>query len=298
MDVGQLEALLGIVREGSFSRAARSLGITQPSISARIATLEQEIGGALFVRGGRRIALTARGESFVPYAERALSVLREGVAAAQLAEAGQRGRMTLGTIETLAGGFLPRAIARFHRTHPQVEIFVRTGHSDQVIEMLHDGLVKLGLVTWPLTSLGLTSVLRFVEPLLLVASPAHPLARRRPVMLADVARDAAPLLVVRWGPLFSRLVLERLSAADQMEAPLATVRALLLHGMGAAFVPRASVADEMASGRLVAIPIVDLPPVHRETALVRLAGEHALPAAAAAFVATLRDEAGPICTSG
>src|SRR5687768_15329609 len=106
MDIEQLRAFDRIVREGSFSRAAQVLDIAQPTISARIRMLEQAVGGALFVRRGRRLALTEVGESFLPYARRALSVLAEGVEAARLTQEGQRGRLTLGVIESLTGGFL------------------------------------------------------------------------------------------------------------------------------------------------------------------------------------------------
>src|SRR5579883_2111961 len=145
MDIDQLLAFERIAREGSFSRAARHLDITQPSISARIQALEQEVGGPLFVRGGRKLALTERGESFLSYVQRALEVLNEGIEAARLSESGQRGRITIGTMQSLAGGFLAEAIVEFHDTHPKVTFYVRTGHSEQVVEMLYDGLAKLGL---------------------------------------------------------------------------------------------------------------------------------------------------------
>ncbi|MBO0795369.1 MAG: LysR family transcriptional regulator, partial [Ktedonobacteraceae bacterium] len=73
MDIDQLRTFERVVREGSFSRAARSLDISQPTISARIQALEQEVGGALLQRGGRTIALTERGESFLPYARQAIA---------------------------------------------------------------------------------------------------------------------------------------------------------------------------------------------------------------------------------
>src|SRR5713226_4527053 len=90
MDTDQLLAFERIVREGSFSAAARQLDIAQPTISARIQTLETEVGGPLFVRGGRHLTLTERGESFLTYAKRALEVLNEGIEAARASEEGQR----------------------------------------------------------------------------------------------------------------------------------------------------------------------------------------------------------------
>ena len=85
MDVDQLIAFERIVREGSFSRAAWELHIAQPTISARIQALEHELGGPLFVRNSRRVSLTERGASFLPYARRALAALTEGSEVARCA---------------------------------------------------------------------------------------------------------------------------------------------------------------------------------------------------------------------
>ena len=79
----------------------------------------------------------------LPYARRALAVLGEGIEAAQLAQRGQRGRVTIGTIQSHSRTLLGRAMGRFYAGHPEVEVFVRTGHSDQIVQMLTDGVVKL-----------------------------------------------------------------------------------------------------------------------------------------------------------
>lgn len=125
VDSDQLLAFDRIVREGSFSRAAWVLGVAQPTVSARIQTLERAVGGALFTRGGRGVTLTDLGESFLPFARRALEVLEAGVEAAQQVQAGRRGRVTVGTLDSLSGSFLGPALATFHAAHPEVEIVVR-----------------------------------------------------------------------------------------------------------------------------------------------------------------------------
>src|SRR5262245_3177974 len=103
MNTEQLITFERIVREGSVSRAAWALGLAQATISARIQALEREVGGPLFVRRGRGVALTDLGVSFRPYAQRALDVLQASVVAAQQAQAGQRGRVTIGVLESLSG---------------------------------------------------------------------------------------------------------------------------------------------------------------------------------------------------
>lgn len=138
MDLEQLLAFERIVREGSFSRAARSLDIAQPTISARIQALEETVGGPLFLRGGRRIALTERGESFLPYAQHAIAVLAEGVETARLTQSGERGRVTVAAIPSLAGSFLAATITRFHQAHSQVDLLLKVGSSQQIMAMLAD----------------------------------------------------------------------------------------------------------------------------------------------------------------
>lgn len=291
MDADQLLAFDRIVREGSFSRAAQGLDISQPTISARIRTLEAAVGGALFVRGGRYLALTQVGETFLPYARRVLALLQEGTEAARGVERGQRGRVTIGILESLTGGFFASSVGRFHQASPEVEVFIRAQHTEQIIPMLDDGVVKLGLITWPFFGVDLVPLLRFREPLVLVVPPAHPLAGRGAVEVAEAARLGQPLLQVRWGPL-TRPLLARLAelSAVQVEVPIDTARQMVLHGIGAAFLTETLVAEDVAAGRLVAVPVSDLPPLFRDSALVRLRRTE-LTSAAAQFVAVLREEA-------
>jgi len=291
MDIEQLQAFDRIVRDGSFSRAARTLNIAQPTISARIQGLEQIVGGPLFVRRGRNIVLTELGESFLPYARRALAVLTEGIEAAQGMQTGASGRVTVGTIQSLAGGFLASSILRFHNAYPQVEFFVRTGHSDQVMEMLYDGLVKLGLISWPFFNLDLKLLLHFREPLVFVVGGGHPLASRGSIKLDEVQRVKGHLLKVRWGYTTSEFesFLEN-QASPMIDLPIDTVRYMLLRGIGGAFLVRALVADDLAVGRLVEVVVEDFPTIYRESALVCLQ-KGAMSMALRNFVAMLREEA-------
>lgn len=304
MDTGQLQAFERIVREGSFSRAARALAISQPAISARVAALERAVGGSLFHRGGRTLELTARGEAFLPYVRRAIEVLATGVEAAELAEAGQRGRLAIGVLASLNGGIFATAVARFTRTHPRVEVFVRTGHSDQIVTMLDDGLARLGIIIWPFFGAELAPLLRFSEPLALVVRAGHPLAAHTAAhgataTLADIAQWADPLWLVRWNPAVSTLAARLAAMGCRLaEVPAHTARALLLRGMGAALLTQAVVADELADGRLVRVPIRDATSLDRESALVRLARGGPLPAAAQAFVHLIREEAGALVLAG
>jgi DNA-binding transcriptional LysR family regulator len=293
VDLDQLAALDHVVREGSFTRAAVALGIGQPAVSARIQALEDEVGGTLFTRG-RRVALTTLGEAFLPFARRALEVLGEGVQTARLAQVGQRGRLRLAALGSLAGGLVGPAVSALARARPEVEWYVRAGNHEQVVALLLDGVVDLGVVTWPCTEAAvadLQPILLFHEPVILVARPGHPLTSLRRVTQEDVARLGRPLFRLRWWqqhhPALLRLA-ERAGAAADL--PMETARRLALDGAGVGFFTRTYIAEDLERGALVELAVDDLARIHRDSALVRRR-RSALSPAAAGLVEALRLQA-------
>ncbi len=293
MDLDQLAAFDRIVREGGFGRAAIALGIGQPAVSARIRALEERVGGALFTRG-RRVALTALGESFLPYARRAIELLAEGAEAARLAQTGGRGRVRLGSLASLAGGLVGPALGGYVRAHPEVECTVRAGDHERIVALLLDGVVDLGVVTWPCTEAAaadLQAILVFHEPVVLVSRPDHPLARPR-ATVEEVVRLGRPLFRLRWwqrpDPVLTALA-ER--AGTAVELPMETARAMALEGAGVGFFTRTYIADDLARGALVEIPVRDLARVFRDSALVRRRRSGPLSPAAAHLVEAVRRQA-------
>jgi DNA-binding transcriptional LysR family regulator len=292
VDTDQLIAFDHIVREGSFSKAAWALGIAQPTISARVQSLEQAVGGALFARNSRKVSLTTLGESFLPYARRALAVLGEGVAAAREAEGGRRGRLSLGVLGSLAGCVLGPILAAFHREHPRLDYYVRAGSHQNVVELLCDGVVELALIAWPCAEpplATLTPILRLREPVVLVAPRRHPLAGRDDVTETEVVRHCAPLLLVRWWqsthPAVARIAS---GAASVANVPPETARELVAAGIGIGFFTRAHAAGLLASGAAAEVPLAGVAQLYRESALVRVARESPLSPVAREFVAAIR----------
>lgn len=279
MNEDQLIAFERIVREGSFSRAAWALGIAQPTISARIQALEEAIGGALFVRGRRQVMLTEQGIAFLPYVRKALTTLGEGVEAVRLAQRGERGRVSLGILGSLTGGFITPVLERFHQLYPDVALYIEDGNHQQIIEWLIDGVVEMGLIAWPRTdafAVELMPLLHFHEEVILVAAPQHPLAKLALVQPQGITQEAiiqhsSPFLLMRWWQITPN-DLAQLAARAQVvhDLPMATGYQLVLNGVGTGFFNRTQVAGELQRGRLVHLPITDLPPFYRDSALVRL----------------------------
>jgi DNA-binding transcriptional LysR family regulator len=294
MDWQQLVTFERIVREGSFNRAARALNLSQAAISGRIQALEAEIGGPLFIRGGRRVTLTEAGENFLPYARRALAVIAEGVEAARGAHTGQEGRVTVGAVDSIVDGLLVPIVARYRAAHPHVALSIRTGHTPQILQELADGIVRLGFVTWSYVAgtVGVEVLARFREPLVAVVAPEHPLVGRPALRVEEVVREGAPYHETVWGTAEdARIAPTSGRGWDEHELPHGLMRHLILRGIGAGFLPATLVADDLAAGRLVALPLADADGLVRELALVRHAHADALPSAAHAFVAAVRAEA-------
>jgi DNA-binding transcriptional LysR family regulator len=288
LHLDQLTAFDRVAREGSFSRAAVSLGLGQPAVSARILALEESVGGALFLRG-RRIRLTALGESFLPFARRALEVVREGMEVSRLAQVGERGALRIGALGSLAGEVIGPALARFLRQHPSVEVTVKSGHHEFLLELLADGIVDAALTVWPAggTGLELQPIFKLRERVVLAAAPSHPLARRKEVQQSDVAKLAQPLLRLRWWrthhPRITSLADESRTSIDvSMEA----ARRLVLEGTGAGFFPEKLIAEDLARGALREVRVRGLELV-RESALVRRRNAPMSPALAS-FIDVLR----------
>jgi DNA-binding transcriptional LysR family regulator len=276
VDTGQLLAFERIVRERSFSRAARALDIAQPTISERIRGLERAVGGPLLVRGGRGVELTDLGAAFLPYARRAVELLDSGVELARQTQSGGRGRATVGLLESLSGTFLGPALAAFHATHPDVEVLVRAGRQRQVIDLLYDGVVSMAIVAWPCPE-GLSGELQVLmhmrERAVLVCASSHPLARLQVVTVDAVASLARPLLVMQWWLELPREV-GRLAerARPAVDVPMDTGRYMVSRGTGAGFFPWLQVAEAIAAGHLVELSITDQQPLVRDSALVRRVG--------------------------
>ncbi|MBN2303071.1 MAG: LysR family transcriptional regulator [Anaerolineae bacterium] len=297
MELGHLEAFERAAREGSFTRAANALGLTQPSISARIAALEAELGGAVFERGGRRLHLTPLGRAFLPYAERSLAVLADGRDAVRRYAEGKQGYVSVGVLQPLAMYMLARPLERFRMEYPAVDVAIRERHPRIVIDMLYGGTATLGLLGAPVWDKGLAVLARFQEPVHLVAAVDHPLAvrarERESVALADLF--AHTIYRVTLNPRVTALVQNlveqgrRGSGGAVIQVPAVMALQPLILGQGVAFLPESYVQRHITAGTLAFLPVDDLPLLYNETTLVTLGGRD-LDQPNAAFARIVRAE--------
>jgi DNA-binding transcriptional LysR family regulator len=283
MTLDQLDTFLQVARSHSFSRAAVVLNLAQPTLSGRIAALESELAASLFVRRGHSVELTDAGRALLPFAERIQALRAEGTREVHRISQGGLGRLSLGANPSTSQYLVPRLVEAFHVTHSGVPILVRTALSPALMQDLLDGTIQLAICSSAQLHPSAQVLWSYRDPLLLIASRHHPLARQGSCARDDLARHT--ILSTQAGP--TRLGLRHVLPPDG-QAPIAieatagkVMTQLLLGGVGVTVLPRLAVWQELERGDLVAIPIHDADLPDYEVALAQWSGRTLAPAAAA-----------------
>lgn len=183
MDTAVLQAFIAVAGHESFSQAAEALHLTQPAVSKRIQTLEEQLGTPLFDRVGRRITLTEAGRALLPRARQWLHDLddmRRVVSDYAETATGQlSGTLTVGTSHHIGLHRLPPTLRAFSTAHPQVRLDIRFIDSEQAYDAVLDGDLELGIVTLPpVPDERLVAHVIWRDALVFVVAAGHPLAAR------------------------------------------------------------------------------------------------------------------------
>jgi DNA-binding transcriptional LysR family regulator len=188
MNLRQLECFVAIVEDGSFTRAARRVGITQPSLSQHVRSLEEELGGAVLERLPRGVALTPAGRTLLPEARAALRAVERGRRGARAALALETGDLEIATVLSMAVGLLPRYIRLWHERHPDVGIRLQEfRHRSLLEDAVEQGVADFAIGPLPLRVWEGPLEQVSWEEFVVVAPPGDPLASRRRVRLEELA---------------------------------------------------------------------------------------------------------------
>ena len=194
MDTQSLEAFLEVADTASFTRAAERLHLSQPAISKRLKSLEEQIGKRLFDRVGRAVLLTDAGQALLPYARRVLQTVEDGRRALSQLSGTVSGRLSIGTSHHIGLHRLPPMLKRFVLEFPEVDLDLHFMDSEDACEAVLAGKLEMGIVTLPLQKLAnLDRGVVWPDPLAVVVAPSHPLATRKRVTLEALALHPAVL---------------------------------------------------------------------------------------------------------
>lgn len=261
VELSELRVFLAVADERSFSRAAAKLHRTQPAVSLAIRRLELKLGEQLFDRRSKDGTLTEAGRVLLEYAQRLTRLAEETEAAVGELRDLRRGRVLVGCNESAVHILLP-LVAKFRSHHPQIEVDIRRVQARQIAVEVVQGSLDFGVLTFQPTEAALQTVRIGSDELVMLAHPAHPLAGRRAVTMEEVGRQA---VIAHNDPSPARERVLRLF--QQRHLPLNIIAALpSLDGIkravemqiGVALLPKRCALTEIASGRLVAIPVSGL----------------------------------------
>ena len=293
MNISQLRTLVTVVDSGSFSEAARVMGISQPAVTMQVQSLEADVGATLLDRRYRRIDLTEAGRVLLPYARTMLAEVesaRERIAALS---GSVTGRLIIAASTTPGVYVVPRLLGPFLAENPEVGITITVHDTAQVIEAIESGHANFGITG----AIVKGSKVRFepvgTDELVVICAPSSPLAKRAAVPLADLT-DCA--WVVRETGSGTRQVSERFltehgvdPAELQIAVELGTGEAMVSAvegGLGVAMLSSLVAQKALELGTVVRVDLAS-PPVERTFFAVLPKGTPTR--AAEAFSAFLRD---------
>jgi DNA-binding transcriptional LysR family regulator len=291
MLLAQLEAFTEVARLGNVSRAAETLSVTQPALTARLQGLERELDVDLFVRGARGMTLTDAGRALLPYAQRALAQVLDAQKAIEDLRSGKTGELFIAAAPAVSTYVLPAILKSFQTSHPEVRMGVRTGHTEEVLAMVLQREVDLG-VGRPIRHPDAELIPLFDDELVLVVSRHHPFAQRDRIRLQELADDRLILFdrASSYYELTSSLIRqagvvpESVIELDNVEA----AKKMVIEGLGVALLPRMALLAELRSRALRPVRVVGAPPVRRPIVAIRRADAGAPIGPVADFLGLLR----------
>jgi DNA-binding transcriptional LysR family regulator len=189
-----LRAFLVLAEELHFGRAAKRLRIAQPAVTTAIQQLEEEVGGVLFERTRRAVALSPAGVLLRPALRDALANIEVGLRASRRAASGETGHVVIHCSAISSLTRLPEALARYRARRPDVQITVRQMGTLEQLEAVRAGRCDLAFTIMPRNVEPLHSEVVMSEPLMVVSSKHHRVARSKVVKFADVAGE--PMIIL------------------------------------------------------------------------------------------------------
>ena len=256
----RLGIFLAVAEEGSLTRAAARLALSQPAVTRELRILERGLATVLFDRLPRGVRLTEAGETLLAGA-RALVRLEQDTCEAlgELAALG-RGSLVLAASNTIGNYVLPRVIVAFHRLYPRVTIDVRITNSREVLRLLGEDRIGLGFIESEASlSEDVEAQVFASDELVPVVAPSHPLAQASRISLDEALRGI--MLLREEGSGIRAAVESRLQRLGRVPADTLTlgtteaIKDVLRAGIGLALLPRPAVATELAAGLLVVLPL-------------------------------------------
>jgi DNA-binding transcriptional LysR family regulator len=284
MDINlhQLHIFQAVAEHGSYSRAAAALYLSQPGVSLQVKALERSIGLPLFEKVGRTLHLTEAGRELLSYSERIFALLDETRLVMEELGGGRRGTVKVAASTSAGIYVVPPALGAFHREFPGVKLTLDVVNRFTVQKRLLDNEVDLAVMGLIEDAHDLEVAQFIPNELVVIASPRHPLGKRRQITLEELNRETFLLREAGSG---TRIDTQRFFEARDLNIHVGmelrssgAIKQAVAADLGIAVMPLAAIELELAVGRLTVLDVEGFP-VHRYWYLARRSGSH--PSAAA-----------------
>lgn len=268
--IQQLRVFVAVAHSRSLAEASEQVHLSQPAISIALRKLEENVGGALFTRTSRQLALTPEGEAFLPVAVRLLNDWNEAFEDLNDRFSKQRGKVTVAALPTLAAGLFPRVIKRFHEAYPRINLSLHDVLADQINQMVREGRADFGLSVPPSDADNLTFEPVLEDSYVAVCPCGHPLLAQSSVFWSQLA--AYPFIGI------NRLSSSRQDIDHIMQSvgerldilcdarQIATVGRMVAAGLGVSVLPSLSFRQISTDG-IEHRPLIE-PTIRRELGIV------------------------------
>jgi LysR family transcriptional regulator, low CO2-responsive transcriptional regulator len=258
----QMRVFAAVARNLSFTRAARELHLTQPAVSQQMKLLEEEVGLPLFEQIGRKVHLAPAGAELLRYTDQAMELLRQASESLAAMRGLKRGVLKLGAVST-AKYFAPTLLSVFTPAYPEVTIKFAVGNREEIIHQLAANEIDLVIMGRPPRELDTVAEAFAKHPLVIIASPSHPLARKRRIRLGQLATEG---FLIREAGSGTRASMERVFGEREVPFRVSmevssneTIKQAVMANMGISFISSHTVGLELAARKLVILDVVGLP---------------------------------------
>ncbi|MDZ4168578.1 MAG: selenium metabolism-associated LysR family transcriptional regulator [Coriobacteriia bacterium] len=272
MNVQQLKTFITVVEHGSFSEAARALGVSQPAVTMQVQSLESDVGATLLDRRYRRVDLTEAGRTLLPHARHVLEQIGAARDEIDALSGVISGRLVIAASTTPGVYIIPRLLGAFVTTHPEVGVTIMVHDTAEVIEAVESGHADIGITGATVRGARVAFEEVGADELVLICAPDSPLAQRKNLPLAELADEP---WVLRESGSGTRQVAERLATDHGLDpdelrvvVELGTGEAIVSAvegGLGISILSRHVAAKALALGTICEVDALGLPatrPLH------------------------------------
>ncbi len=259
----QLKILEAVVEHISYTDAAKALYMTQPAVSMQVKQMELQIGLPLFEREGKQVSLTEAGRELLHYARNIRQQLDEAELMLEELKGLKRGRLHL-TMASTANYFAPQLIAAFHHDYPGAQVTLDVTNRTGLLDALDNNTTDMVIMGKPPEGHNVTAIRFMDNPLVVIASPAHPLARQK--TLVPLRQLADEPFIVRERASGTRIAAEKFFALHDMQLTTGmemnrseSIKQAVMAELGLGIVSLHTIEMELALKRVVVLNIEDFP---------------------------------------